>query len=419
MRVKMRSTRASALGKDYLDYYRKTYAAIRMVKPLVVKDDRAANIYTVEESYEIDSPFEKNKKGKWFFELEAYLVTDRTKAPGMVERTTPMARAFPMRVHHDIVAYLPQNWDIDDDVVKVTNPAFEYRSEVKFRKGRLDLKYDLRSTSDHVEAAAFEKYKKQLAKVHDDAFFTLYDDEDLATHAVADSKSVRLPANAGNGQVILFALTGLLAGVMAAWLVLRFRTRLPPARDDAPQGIEGLLLVPAFLTLLLPIVVINAVRILLGDVGSASQFARLGDASKFWFSLQLFVECMLLAVSLATAWMLVKRKSAYVGGFIVSLSLVLSLLTLDVMVALESADPSLLTQSRIVCACAIAVTAMLVAYLYFSQRVRATFADPTRQAFATAGAARRLTTSCRRALPAPRVRRRLRRSARRKRPPSA
>src|SRR6187551_1524343 len=118
---------------------------------------------------------------------------------------------------------------------------------------------------------------------------------------------------------------------MAAWLVLRFRTRLPPARDDAPEGIEGLLLVPAFLTLLLPIVVINAVRILLGDVGSASQFARLGDASKFWFSLQLFVECMLLAVSLATAWMLVKRKAAYVGGFIVSLLLVLSLLTLDVM----------------------------------------------------------------------------------------
>jgi transglutaminase-like putative cysteine protease len=379
MRVKMRSTKASTLGKDYLDYYRKTYAAIRMISPVVLKDDRAANIFTVEESYEIDSPFEKGKKGKWFFELEAYLVTDRTKAPGMLERTTPMARDFPMHVHHDIVAYLPEGWDIDEEVVKVTDPAFEYRSEVKFRKGRLDLKYDLRSTSDHVKAAAFGKYTKQLAKVHDDAFYTLYDDEDTATSVSVNSKPAREPSQVAILQLLVFALTGILAGVVMVWLVLRFGSRLPPARKDAPEGIDGWLLAPAFLTLMLPVLVINALRILLTDIGGASEFARLGDASKFLRSLQLLSECLLLAVSLPTVWMMLKRKTAYVGGFFLTLALLLWLLTVDILVALLSADRSLLMQSRIVSVCAVAVSALLIVYMCFSQRVRATFTNPSRQ----------------------------------------
>jgi hypothetical protein len=132
-------------------------------------------------------------------------------------------------------------------------------------------------------------------------------------------------------------------------------------------------------TLLLPFLVLNAARILVGDIGSASEFARLGDASKFLLSLQLLSECLLLTVSLATAWMLLKRKAAYVGAFVVSLTLLLWLLTVDILVALESADWSLQAQSRNVCFGALAVTAPLVAYMYFSQRVRATFADPTRQ----------------------------------------
>jgi uncharacterized protein DUF2569 len=284
-----------------------------------------------------------------------------------------------MRVHHDIVAYLPEDWDIDEEVVKVTDPAFEYRSEVKFRKGRLDLKYDLRSISDHVKAAAFSQFTKRLAKVHDDAYYTLYEEADSATPVSAESKPAHGPAKGANAQAIVFALTGILAGVMVAWLALKYPVRLPPSRDDAPSGIEGWLVLPAFLTLLLPVLMIGPIRIILGYIGSASQFARLGDAAKFMFSLQLFSECLLLTVSLATAWMLFRRKAAYVGGFIVSLSLLLVFLILDMLAVLQSGDRALLMQSRIVCACAAVVTALLVAYMLFSQRVRATFEVPARQ----------------------------------------
>ena len=49
MRVKMRSNTLKSLGKDYLDYYRRSYRGIHSVAPLELSDDRARNVVTIVE----------------------------------------------------------------------------------------------------------------------------------------------------------------------------------------------------------------------------------------------------------------------------------------------------------------------------------------------------------------------------------
>ena len=377
MRVKMRSKTVTALGKEYLDYYRKSYKGVRMTKPLAVRDDRTANVFTVEESYAIDKPFEKDKKGKWKFHLEAYVVTDRTGDPEQTERTTPLSRAFPMHVRHQIRVQLPHNWDIDDEVVKIADPAFEYRSAVKYADARLQLDYDLRNTADHVTAAAFKKFAGKLSKVNDDAYYTLTDG---GAEAHTGSLELTLPASSPGGPslpAIMTMLAGILAGAVMAFGLVRLTRRLPEARPDAPAGIGGWMNPTAFAALVLPFLLLNNVRVWLETLGLAAQFERIGDKMQTLFLVELLLQCALLAPSAIAVWLMIKRRHAFPFAFAAVQALIVAVMVNGLLLRAHTAE-SLLSPVPALAAfsTAIAVCLLAAAYVLRSQRVRATFVNP-------------------------------------------
>ena len=175
MRARLQTSTVSKLGQDYLDYYRKSYGGIRMVEPLRVSDDRAGNLVTLDESYEIDAPFAENANGKREFVLEAYLITEQTANPDQTVRTSPLARRFPLNIRHEIVAYLPGEWTIRADNLHITDPAFEYRSSMQFHQGKLEIAHELRNKSDHVSASRLGEFLKKLKTARDGAYYTLED----------------------------------------------------------------------------------------------------------------------------------------------------------------------------------------------------------------------------------------------------
>jgi len=373
VRVKMRGQTASALGKQYLDYYRKTYSGIRMAAPLKAQDDRAANVYTVTESYEIDNPFEK-RGGAWKFFMEAYLVTDKAKSPPAGERTTPLARSFPMHVRHEIVAQLAGEWDIDSDIQRINDPAFEYVSQAKFRDGKLRLVYDLRNTADHVPAQRLEEYRKNIRRVYDDAFFTLTDDDEKAKATAASSSGSGGPS--GPSWLMLGALpVGLLGSAFSVRWLARRRWRRPPAVDGAPAGIAGWLLLPAGLAMLLPLFALGAIGVLLNDYGSAAGYAGLDWIQKVLRLLQMCVLCEMLLVGSTSIWAL-WRRSALFPLLVHSLMAEIAVLAVfDIMLQWRSGEFLLSDLDPLMGpTAALALAATISAYTWRSQRVRATFA---------------------------------------------
>jgi transglutaminase-like putative cysteine protease len=217
MRVKMRSKTATELGKEYFEYYKKNHGNVRIVAPLRYTDDREKNRFTVEESYEIDKPFVKDGDEGRKFHLKAYLITEQTGKPDETVRTSPLARRFPMHVSHEIVAYLPGPWDIEDERTTVTDDAFEYRSSTRFADGKLELEYDLRNTRDHVPVAALQKFLEKLDEAHDSAYFTLTDpDEEASGVSLA-------PPRGPSIEMFVAMLVGIGFGALATFLVLRRR----------------------------------------------------------------------------------------------------------------------------------------------------------------------------------------------------
>jgi transglutaminase-like putative cysteine protease len=382
MRVKMRSTTATTMGKDYLEYYRKSYPGARMTKPLAIHDDRAGNRFTVEEAYEIDKPFEKNKKGEWKFSLEAYLVTDRIKVPDTVERATPLARSFPMHVHHRILAYLPEGWDIDEEEVKITDPAFEYRSAVKFSNLRLQLDYDLRNTADHVTAAAYKRFVSNLDKTSDDAYFVLTDEEGGAAPDKPKVVAVPAPPVSGpNHKAIVMLLVGLVSGTVMALGLARVRRRLPVASPGTAAGIAGWLNLPATFVLILPVLLLNDLRIWVGTLGLAAQFQRVGDMTQRLSLVELVLQCALLAPSAVTAWLMVKRQHAFPFAFVAVQALLVASMINGFFLRTQNGEAMLSPLPTLAgFSAAIAVFVAAAAYVLRSQRVRATFVNAPRAA---------------------------------------
>jgi transglutaminase-like putative cysteine protease len=373
MRVRMRSQTATQLGKEYLEYYRKSYAGIRMVKPIEVEDVRDANRITMTETYQIDEPFEKQSDGKWKFHLAAYLVSDRTGVPKQTDRTTPLARRFPMDVRHEILAYLPGHWNIEPAEVAIVDPAFDYQSSTRFTDGTLALDYRLRSTRDHVPVKDLKKFLVNLDEAHDDAFYTLTDSEGTAG-------GVAPPPPKGPGvAMIVMPVLGLGAGIWLAFLMTRLRWRLADAEEDAPQGLYGWMIPPIIGVLSAPVLLSTNIHNWFHEIGTAAQLAALAVDVRWMLLSQLGLLSMGMVVSLMTAWLLFTRKHAFPFAFITLQVLMLSILAIDVTIVftigedLESVGyrgHELVTRPLI--------AALWIGYVLLSQRVRATFVNPRR-----------------------------------------
>jgi transglutaminase-like putative cysteine protease len=396
MRARMRSKTITAISKDYLDYYRKTYAGIRMVKPVVIQDDRAVNVVTLTESYQIDEPFEK-EGGDWKFYLEAYVVTERSKKPELVERTTPLARAFPMHVHHEIVAYLPHPWNIEPDVVKISDPAFEYNSKLTYEKDRLHIVYDFRSAADNVPAHRLAEYRRQIQRVHDDAYFTL---TDSGSGAAADPKAAAAepavpagpeaaaarPASAAKPLpeapsgasfvVVIAVLSGMVAGVLAARAVARSRARLKPYHDDAPVGVDGWLLVPGSLTCLLPLIGGLLLVSHLYHHGSTPAYRALAPLAKDLLLAQIALLCVLIALAGFGTWLLWKRIRSWTRMFHAQVVVIIALVALELLSIWQVGFNSVEKYEPLIVPLFVAVASLAISvYVARSQRVRATFVN--------------------------------------------
>jgi hypothetical protein len=368
MRVRMRSQTATELGKEYLEYYRKSYAGVRLDKPFAFDDDRDANRLTTTETYQIDTPFEEDAEGKWKFMLEAYLISERTGVPKQTDRTSPLARRFPMYVHHQVIAYLPGPWNIDAAEVKIVDPAFDYQSTTRYADGRLELNFRLRSTRDHVPVPDLRKFLVNLDKAHDDAFFTLTDGEEAAAAAAPPPKGPSMP-------MIATLVAGLGCGVGVAFLLARLRWRRSPAEPDAPAGFAGWMVFPVLGVTFSPFVLAYSIVKWFEELGTAAHFDATVESVRWMLLVQFGVLGVTMVVSLMTVWLLFKRMRTFPLAFIAVQVLVLSIQIID-LVSLHAmrADSDPAEGSRI--AFRAAVSALWITYVLVSQRVRATFVNP-------------------------------------------
>lgn len=374
MRVRLRTSTASEIGKGYLDYYRKTFSDIRAIRPLVIRDDRVANLVEIEENYEIDTPFQEDAEGARKLSFEAYLVTERVTKPADMVRSTPLARVLPLHVRHEVVAYLPPDWLMESSTTDIADPAFEYHSKAQFAAGKLELAYELRNTADHVAVPNLKEFLAHLGRVHDDSFYTITAGDDSKAASSADapaSKRVSL-------EMILTLLLGLGLGACTVIGVARIPWRLAEAETGAPAGLTGWMMLPVFGVLITPVYMLYNVWTWFSYLGDAAVFQRLDQAVQIVLLLEFLVIGAVLVFCVHTALLMFRRERRFPIAFVVLQSLGIVLVALDLAAIWiqgaaaaserDGAVKTLVTRTI--------VAAIWITYMFSSERVRATFVEP-------------------------------------------
>jgi hypothetical protein len=374
MRVRLRTSTATEIGKGYLDYYRKTFSDIRATRPLVIRDDRVANLVEIEENYEIDTPFQKDTEGARKLSFEAYLVTERARNPADMVRSTPLARVLPLHVRHEVVAYLPPDWQMEPAKTDIADPAFEYHSKAQFAGGKLQLAYELRNTADHVEVSKLKEFLAHLDRVRDDSFYTITAGDDAPAATAADEPATKRVSL----ELILTLMLGLGLGACAVLVVARIPWRLADAEQGAPVGLTGWLVLPVFGVLITPLYMLYNVWTWFAHIGDAAVFQRLDQTLQILLLLEFLLFGIVLVFCVHTALLMFRRDRRFPFAFVALQAIGILLVVLDLgAIWVQGADAASERFSAVKTVVTRSIVAAIwIGYMFASQRVRATFVEP-------------------------------------------
>lgn len=374
MRQKMRSTTATALGREYLEYYGKRFSGSRSTAPLTFTDDLDKNEFVTHESYAIDAPFEKSSSVEYQFAFDAYLISDRSSEPRQSRRKTPLARDLPMYVKQKVVALLPGEWNLGNENKDIRNAQIEYHSKTRFENGKLELDFELRNLTDHVPVAALKKYLADLSKIHENSYYSLSDGTDDDVPA-----STRNELPSGPSLKFIMALLG---GVPIGILLLRWfwsmspRVAIPPA--GAPVGIDGWMWFPVLQAILAPFSLIYAISEWAESVGKRLPFDALEGAPLVYVTGTLLLIGVMLPLCIAQLVLLFRRRSSYPRLFVTMKAGFVIVAVFAVLIVGQSSNTTLLYKTIAELVGALVFSAIWCAYILMSERVKATFVRDAR-----------------------------------------
>lgn len=185
-------------------------AGIQSLAPLTWSDDEIANVITTRERYDIDDPWQRDKRGNPVKAgLPSVELEEMLRKPEIALRKQPLA--FPPREEliMSVEERVPSSWraiDKDSDVQTFHGPAFSYVRDYRAEGHRIHLVQTFSSKADHVPVDQLAEHAKTIAKASE------WIGHDLHWNNGGASRPDK-----GHGLGRAFAA---LAGVAVAWVAL-------------------------------------------------------------------------------------------------------------------------------------------------------------------------------------------------------
>jgi transglutaminase-like putative cysteine protease len=378
LRSRLRRTSAAELGEGYLNYYKGRYPEIRAAGPPVIHDDPLANVITVNEAYRIAHPFE-SRPGERRFELEPEIIEDFAQKPRQVARNAPLELDYPVNVAEQIRIRLPRYFPIKDEVVKIDHPTFRYESRVSHLGNDVLFDAQYRTLADEVPRNELERFVDRIEDVRQDGMLQ-FTSSDPSPHEGTRTRTVTfVRADAGVGVPSMLTLAVALAfGIWCGWRVFRYDPTPERARENAPSGIRGFLVLQAIAVSLAPLVILFVLAVWL-MLSNSRVWQGLGATSyrpwcNYAYLILLAAICVQLVVSFVSAVLFFSKRSSAPGvivaimwfGWFVSLGMEL----FGSAIGIHSYS---LTKSVADASEQLIAVVLWSLYLLRSQRVKATF----------------------------------------------
>ncbi len=211
MRSHLASTPAQELAKSYLEDYAPDFPDITAIGAPVVRDDRARNVLTVSESYELASFWKNGRRDLHGWEIENHLPT-RVAAT----RATPLAVPHPVHVRHEIVLRANSAFHLGRYGETIADRAFTFNAALSASGKEMRLAFDYRSLADAVLSEDMKAHTQAIERLEDALSFVVS----------SDLTSPDAPEDGWSGSTRVGAAGALaLAAVLAVAAGIRIRRR--------------------------------------------------------------------------------------------------------------------------------------------------------------------------------------------------
>lgn len=181
MRSFFKNNSLSSIKKEFESYYSKYFDNIKSSDVPEFKDDRKNNIFSINESYKIDSVWKPSVvTNKKVVEFYPYTIVDVLSMPAKSERKTPFALAFPTTRNHVINVTLPDDWSMSQKGLNINSSNLYYDLEIAYlpKKRFLTLNHSLKIQKDHVTVEEFPTYYQNLKKLDNNIVYSIINSKD-------------------------------------------------------------------------------------------------------------------------------------------------------------------------------------------------------------------------------------------------
>jgi transglutaminase-like putative cysteine protease len=205
------------MQSQYIKYYAKRYAEIKVAAPLRNVDDLTRNQFTTIESYEIPEFWKRaNPKKRREGYIRSSEIRSQLSEPENVNRVAPLTTRYPEDIEEITEVKLSGEWTVRPEDFSVEDPAFEFSH--KMERGQGDVKYlltdRLRWRKSQIEAGEAREYAANLKKSYNEVGMTLYLHD---SPSVAAARS-ELPARPAMG----WKLAAQAVVLLSFWAILAF-----------------------------------------------------------------------------------------------------------------------------------------------------------------------------------------------------
>ena len=257
--------RATLLGTDRkqlisrcLNFYSRFYADIEQTKPLVILDDREANVLKVIEEYQIGDFWELSEnRYQWTAMLYPYSLESLLTSPNTRLRQMPLRIPYPLHKMHRFIIHMPEQWNLDDESNSIMHDAFHLDFRQRVIDQTIHLEFELATHKGEVLPAQVAGYLKHLEEMENTLgynFCRLNDDAGFAYKRINWILAATTP-------ICAFLIAG---GVIWIYTTPRFK---PPSSPQSPvifselklQGIGGWLIPVAIGICLSPLTMLFSV----------------------------------------------------------------------------------------------------------------------------------------------------------------